>query len=182
MEPFATQCTSSWGLVPINTFFHQIELQDVYFLCSMWISKHDFLCLKTLLSFWCRFKEEFAIGIDCISYMFKARKGQSFSNMQYIAMNCIEIPPSNTGKVASTTSYCGQMKWSVGRNCLTCLISSTHWLIVGTPINAGLATPIIFLWPPSCCTSGSIASNWSQQLPKFVGYHFWKFQTPHPIP
>ena len=29
-----------------------------------------------------------------------------------IAMNCTDIPPNNTGKVANITSYCGQM---VGR-------------------------------------------------------------------
>ena len=42
-----------------------------------------------------------------------------------MAMNCIEIPPSNTGKVANSTSYCGQM---VGRQKLLDLFYQLHSL------------------------------------------------------
>ena len=41
------------------------------------------------------------------------------------AMNCIEIPPSNTGKVANSTLYCGQM---VGRQKLLDLFYQFHSL------------------------------------------------------
>ena len=132
----------------------------------MWISKHDFLCFRPFYHF----------GVDLnrsLLLIVHVQGNDSFSQIWgIIARNCIEIPPSYTGKAANTT-------WSVWS------VPLIHWLIVGISQCRPSDTNVVFIFLFDhllVVPSGSIASKLEPIVTMVHRLPFLKIpDTPSPI-